>query len=183
MTSKPTTLLVLVLIGLLSGIPTLADDKDDKRASLDAMAEQTLERLFENRRGTEALYDEAYGYAVFSNLKVAFIVSGGGGAGVAVEKSTGDRTYMKMGTGGIGLGLGGQKYRVVFLFENEERYRAFVDNGWQADAGAKAAAGTEGVNAKVGFKNGIAIYQLTEAGLIAAADIAGTRYWRHKKLN
>ena len=34
-----------------------------------------------------------------------------------------------------------------------------------------------------GFVNGIAIYQLSDAGLMASADIAGTKYWKNKKLN
>ncbi|MEE4274069.1 MAG: hypothetical protein V2I67_20495 [Thermoanaerobaculales bacterium] len=54
---------------------------------------------------------------------------------------------------------------------------------WQADASAQAAAGTAGAGAKSGFVNGIAIYQLTDKGLLASADIAGTKYWKNKKLN
>jgi hypothetical protein len=33
------------------------------------------------------------------------------------------------------------------------------------------------------FVNGLAVYQLTESGLMANADIAGTKYWQNKKLN
>jgi lipid-binding SYLF domain-containing protein len=90
---------------------------------------------------------------------------------------------MKVGTVGVGLGLGVQKYQVVFLFQDEKTFRNFVDKGWQADATAQAAAGTAGVGGQTGFVNGIAIYQLTDKGLMASADIAGTKYWKNKKLN
>ena len=78
-----------------------------------------------------------------------FGFSGGGGNGVAVNKSSGDRTYMKMGTGGIGFGLGGQKYQVIFLFQDEKTFHNFVEKGWKADASAQAAAGTDGAPRKV----------------------------------
>jgi hypothetical protein len=29
----------------------------------------------------------------------------------------------------------------------------------------------------------VAIYQLTQAGLMLQADISGTKYWKYKKLN
>ena len=33
------------------------------------------------------------------------------------------------------------------------------------------------------FVNGLAVFQITEAGLMLQADIAGTRYWKSDKLN
>jgi len=42
---------------------------------------------------------------------------------------------------------------------------------------------TEKAKAKELFVNGLAIYQLTEKGLMLNADIAGTKYWKNKKLN
>jgi len=33
------------------------------------------------------------------------------------------------------------------------------------------------------FVNGLAIYQLTEKGLILNADLAGTKYWKNDDLN
>ena len=46
-----------------------------------------------------------------------------------------------------------------------------------------ASAGTNAAEVKTGFVNGIAIYQMTEKGLMANADIAGTKYWKNDKLN
>jgi lipid-binding SYLF domain-containing protein len=158
-------------------------DQQAKRAKIDEEANTTLKTVLDEREKAEALYKDAYGWAAFDNLKIAFGFSGGGGNGVAVNKETGDRTYMKMGTAGVGLGLGGQKYQVVFFFETEKAFRSFVDKGWKAETGAQAAAGTAGVSAEASFHNGIAIYKMNEAGLMASADISGTKYWKNKKLN
>jgi len=158
-------------------------NQEAKQAKINETAKESLDEVFKGSDGSKQLYDNSYGWAGFDNLKIAWGISGGGGNGVAVNKKTGARTYMKMGTVGVGFGLGAQKYQVIFLFQDEKTFRNFVDNGWQADATAQATAGTAGVGGQTGFVNGIAIYQLTDKGLMASADIAGTKYWKNKKLN
>ena len=158
-------------------------DKQAKQAKIDETAQESLDAVLKDSKGAKELYDNSYGWAAFDNLKIAYGFSGGGGNGVAVNKKSGARTYMKVGTVGVGFGLGAQKYQVVFLFQDEETFNNFVEKGWQADATAQATAGTAGVGGQTGFVNGVAIYQLTDKGLMASADIAGTKYWKNKKLN
>ncbi len=158
-----------------------AAEKAEKRQAIDKVAQEALDELFAESESAKKLYDEAYGHAVFSNFKFQFIIAGGGGQGVAV--TGGKRTYMKMGTAGIGLGIGGKKQSIIFLFENEKSFRSFVDKGWQADAQAGVAAGTAAAEAETTFKNGVAYYQITKKGLIASADISGTKYWKSNELN
>ena len=157
--------------------------QDSKAAKLDNTAEEALLSLFAENPKTRELYLRSYGWAVFDNLKLAFGVSGGGGNGVAVARETGEKTYMKMGTAGVGVGLGVKKYQVVFFMQDPQTFDQFVDKGWQADAGAGAVAGKAGVEVMTDFVNGLAVYQLTESGLMANADIAGTKYWKNEKLN
>jgi lipid-binding SYLF domain-containing protein len=156
---------------------------DSQRAKINEVAEETLQKLFAENAKAKDLYDQALGWAVFDNTKVALGISGGGGKGVAVSKKSGKRAYMKMGTAGVGLGLGVNSYQVVFLFQDEATAKNFIENGWQADAGATAAAGKNAADAKTNFVNGLAIYQLTDKGLMLNADIAGTKYWLDDKLN
>jgi lipid-binding SYLF domain-containing protein len=186
------TAVVVGLAILLPGAVATADDQgndwkslknESKRVKIDEMADEALDEVMNTNWKAQELFESAFGWAAFDNLKIAFGISGGGGNGVAVNKSSGKRTYMKMGTGGIGFGLGGQKYQVIFLFQDEKTFHNFVEKGWKADASAQAAAGTEGANATTGFVNGIAVWQITEKGLMASADITGTKYWKNKKLN
>jgi len=163
--------------------PVEFDKKDAKRQAIDQMARNTLERLLGEDQRAVDVSGNAVGFAVFDSFKAAVIVSGGGGVGVAVNSANAVRTYMKMGTAGIGIGLGGQSYQVVFFFETEKALERFIRKGWQADASANAAAGTKGANESVSFNNGVAVFQLTHKGLMAQADISGTKYWKHKKLN
>ncbi|UCH84430.1 MAG: hypothetical protein JSW50_01705 [Candidatus Latescibacterota bacterium] len=176
---------VTLCIAMVFSVSAAFADKDkeaEERAEIDAMADETMKELFEASPDAKALFDKSVGYAVFSNLKFQLGISGGGGKGVAVAKS-GKRTYMKMGTAGIGLGIGGQKYHVIFLFETEKSLESFVEKGWQADTSAQAAAGDAAAGAAASFKDGIAYYQITDKGLIASADITGTKYWKDDDLN
>ncbi len=157
--------------------------RDSKAAKIDEAAEEALLTLFAENPKTRELYLRSYGWAVFDNLKLAFGVSGGGGNGVAVAREIGEATYMKMGTVGVGVGLGIKKYQVVFFMQDSQTFDNFVNKGWQADAGAGAVAGKAGVEVMTDFVNGLAVYQLTEKGLMANADIAGTKYWKNKKRN
>jgi lipid-binding SYLF domain-containing protein len=192
---SPASATVAVAVVLALALPATAAVADDtesdwkalkhesKRAKIDEMAGEALQQVLDGSLKAQTLFESSYGWAAFDNLKIAFGFSGGGGNGVAVTKETGDRTYMKMGTAGVGLGLGGQKYQVVFFFQDVSTFTSFVEKGWTADATAQAAAGTEGANAATGFVNGVAVWQITEKGLMASADIAGTKYWKNKDLN
>ncbi|MEM9386259.1 MAG: hypothetical protein AAGA68_14455 [Pseudomonadota bacterium] len=160
-----------------------ADRSDRKRAEIDLNERLTLERLFEEKPAAKSLFDNAAGYAVFNVVKVSLVVTGGGGQGVAVDRSSGERTYMNMGTGGLNLGLGGKSYNIVFLFQTADKYASFIDNAWKGGVSADATAGRAGGDVGADFHNGVAYYQLTDAGLILQADITGTKYWRANKLN
>ena len=157
--------------------------RESKRMKIDETAKEALDTLFASSPKAEDLFEMSYGWAVFDNLKLAFGFSGGGGNGVAKARVSGEKTYMKMGTAGIGIGLGVNTYQVVFLFQDSRSYKNFVEKGWQAEATASAVAGETGAEAKTDFSNGMAIYQVTDTGLMAFADIAGTKYWKNKKLN
>jgi lipid-binding SYLF domain-containing protein len=172
---------------------------DEKRKKIDAVAEETMAKLFEVNPEAKDLYDTAYGWAVFDSRQTKLLVSGGGGVGVAVEPTAGKRTYMRTASIGVGIGLGIQFYQVVFLFETAEVMRNFVENGWEVGGGANAVAGDEGTNlhvtatdtdqiaaganASAGYADGIAVFQFTEKGYMLQADISGTKYWKDKKLN
>jgi len=154
------------------------DKHAEKREKIDERSEKILKEVLDESADAKELHGKAVGYAVFDNTKVAFGISGGGGSGVAVDKSSGERTYMKMGTGGVGLGIGAKTYQVIMFFENPKVFQNFVESGWQGDAQAGAAAGSAGAAAKTTFHNGMAVFVRTKKGLMASADVSGTKYWQ-----
>jgi lipid-binding SYLF domain-containing protein len=177
------SLLLAAALTLATG-PLLAQGSSEvqqRRQEIDSNAQGVLDNLLKQEH-VRNLYDRAVGYAVFTVTKGGFIVSGGGGNGVAVDKASGQRTYMRMGTAGVGLGIGGQRYSLVMLFETKERLDKFIAGGWDSRATAEAAAGKEGVAVQSSFFDGVAFYQITEKGLMAHADVSGTKFWVNDEL-
>lgn len=162
---------------------TLAANAAQMRKNIDSMSQAALQDLFRQQGGAKQLFDKAAGYAVFRATKGGFLITGAGGTGVAVNKSTGQRTYMHMGSGGIGLGAGAQSYRLILLFQTEPALQKFIEHGWDATTNAQAAAGKAGVNATSSFIDHLAVYQLTDKGLMADAEVSGTHFWKADRLN
>lgn len=162
-----------------------ADDetKAEKRAEIDQMAETALDELFAEQPQARQLYEEAAGYAAFSSTEVSAGIKAGGGSGVAVDKETNERTYMNMKTGGVSLGLGGQRYQLVMLFENDEDLNEFINEQWQGDLGASAVAGEASAAGAMNFRDGVVAFPISEKGLLLEADLTGTKFTVDEDLN
>ena len=112
-----------------------------------------------------------------------FLVTGAGGSGVVINKGTGDRVYMRMGSGGVGFGIGAQQYDLVIMFEDAPHLERFMDGGWDSNATAQVAAGREGIALTSSVFDGVAFFQITDKGLIAIFDVSGSRFWVAETLN
>lgn len=159
-----------------------------KRAEVRKMRSETLAALYKAQPKARAAIRTAQGYGVFSNVGVHVIfVSGGNGWGVVHDNKTGTDVYMKMLSGGLGLGLGVKDFRGVFVFTGRGALKRFVESGWdasaQADAAAKAGRKGGAFAGAVDVAPGIKLYQLTESGLALQATLQGTKYWKDEELN
>jgi lipid-binding SYLF domain-containing protein len=159
-----------------------AEDLAERRSEILNMSDATLAELRKDPTAAKLL-GASYGQAVFDTTKGGFIVTGAGGTGVATRKGDRNPVFMHMGEGGIGLGAGGEKYKLVLIFENEGVYKQFVDGQFKAGASAQAQAGREGAAAVGKFDNGVAVYRLNDKGLIAQADVTGVKFWPSDRLN
>jgi lipid-binding SYLF domain-containing protein len=163
--------------------PKLSDnDRAERRTEIMQMSKDTLATLKKDADASD-LMSKAYGTAVFDTTKGGLIVTGAGGTGVAMHKNGTQPVYMHMGEGGVGLGAGLEKYKLVILFENKEVYDKFVEGAWSAAASAQAAAGRNGAGQVAKFNNGVAVYHLTDKGVIAQVDVTGVKFWPADNLN
>jgi len=182
-------LIAMAIIGTIAGCgPGGGMTLVEKQQAVADMETDTLERLYKEAPATKEKIAKAAGYGTFSNANVNLIfVSAGGGYGVVVDNSTGQRTYMKMALGGIGLGLGAKDYRQVLIFKTQRVLDKFVDSGWEfgghADAAAKAGESGGELSGEGAIGSDIEAYSMTESGLAIQATVAGTKYWKDKDLN
>ncbi|WP_220721399.1 lipid-binding SYLF domain-containing protein [Agarivorans litoreus] len=165
---------------------TMAGVAED-RAEYDKSANETIAKFKQEKPDISAKIASGVGYAVFSNVGVnLFVISAGGGTGIAVDNATGKKTYMKMGEAGVGFGLGVKDFRALMIFKTRKAFDKFVESGWLFGAQADAAgtSGDKGGSAEVeGAIGDVDIYQLTEAGLSLQATIKGTKFWQDGDLN
>ncbi len=180
---------VIIILMLVSGCgPSMRLPIAERQQLVQDMETETLKKLYQEQPSTKDKIKKAAGYGVFSNANVNLIfVSAGGGYGVVVDNSTGQRTYMKMALGGIGLGLGVKDYRQVLIFKSKETLKKFIDSGWEfgghADVAAKAGESGGELSGEGAIGSDIEAYAMTESGLALQATVAGTKYWKDKDLN
>ncbi len=186
---KKTIIGIFVVIFLATGcLGPKGDSIVEKKAAVKTMKIDTLNELYKIHPIAKEELKAAKGYAVFSNTGMnLFLLSTGSGWGIAHSNVSGDDTYMKMYSAGVGIGLGIKDFRGIFIFTTNDALTKFVDKGWQAGAQADAAAksGEKGASKEsaIDIGPGIKFYQITKNGLALQATIQGTKYWKDDELN
>ncbi len=181
--------LMLVLAAVIAGCSSPKGGSIvEKREFVAEMKSSTLERFYQEIPEGRELINKSEGYGVFSNVGVnVILLSAGNGYGVVTDSKTGEETYMRLGSGGVGLGLGIKDFRAVIVFHDMETMRRFIDTGWEfgAEADATAKSGDKGGAAEAAgtIKNAMSLYQLTETGFVLQATLKGTKYWQDNELN
>ncbi len=183
------TLLICVFVSTITLVHAKASP-DEQRAKINQTRKEVLAELYKLNPGAEAKIKKSVGYAVFSNVGVNLVLASfAGGHGVVVEKGMlkDTETYMKMGSAGLGIGLGVKDFRAVFVFTDKDKLQAFIDKGWdfsaQADAAAKSGEKGGQAAGAGNIAQGVEVFQITKNGLALQATLQGTKYWKDKDLN
>ncbi len=176
-----------LLVALIGCASTGKGTNDEKRAEIRKSSTATLEKLYEANPAAKEYMRKCAGYATFSsaNLNV-FFVAAGGGYGLAKDKNSGEITYMNMGEGGVGFGLGAKDYNITMFFMTQDALDKFIESGWAfgANADATAQANEKGGSADGEVYTGdVKVYSMTETGLALQATVKGTKFWVDKHLN
>jgi lipid-binding SYLF domain-containing protein len=162
---------------------TIEKQQDEVRK----MRDEVLAELYMQDASIKQKINKAEGYAVFSNVGVNLIfASVAGGKGIVVDRK-GKEVFMKMASGGFGIGLGIKDFRAVFVFRKKEKLAQFVEQGWDFGAQADAAAqsGDKGAAAAgaATVLSDVEVYQITKNGIALQATLQGTKYWQDADLN
>lgn len=153
--------------------------------------------MFRQIPSVSPYFDTAYGYAVWRT-----IARGGLGVGAATGRGQvyvgGEVTgFSRLVDVSIGFQAGGQAYRQIIFFQNEDAYDRFTRGNFEFDAqasavavtaSAQASSGTQGSQATAGasgagtaaaggqYQNGMRVFTMAAGGLMYQATIAGQRY-------
>ena len=158
------------------------------KTEIDSMAKETKDLILEHYPDSKSISENAEGIAIFENFGFKFMFFGSTrGRGLAINKKTNEKTYMKMRELHPGFGFGGQHFKTLFIFDTKEAYESFIETGWEFGGNILA---TSNITSKGGgFRFGktisrsVTMYQLSEKGFIIGISITGGKYSKIDELN
>jgi lipid-binding SYLF domain-containing protein len=164
------------LILLLSAASAEWDPRDSDRQLEESAVNDTINRLLTIDPTLKVYFDKAYAYAVFPTVgKGAFIGGVGYGRGWFFEngKPIGKSSITELSAGAQ---IGGQAYSEIIFFRDKDRAEDFKAGRYEAGAQASAIAVTEGVGKAGTYSDGVAVFIMPKAGLMADLSISGQRF-------
>lgn len=160
------------LLFLAVGVNAQSDK--DKKVMKDA--DKAKEKLMTMDVGLDQFFQNSAGYVVFPNVgKGGFIIGGASGNGVVYEDGTkvGMADLKKLS---VGLQAGGQAITEIIFFETNEDLEEFKEGDFEFSAEASAVAIKSGVAVNAKYRDGVAVFALPKAGLMADASVGGQKF-------
>lgn len=137
---------------------------------------EAIAAFVENDASLQAWFDDAAGFVVFPGIgKGGFVIGGAHGNGEMVVGGSAVGTA-EMKEVSIGAQAGGQEFREVIFFESEAEVTAFQAGGWELAGGASAVLVKSGASDRVKYSDGVAIFTLPTAGLMAEISVGGQKF-------
>lgn len=170
-----TGFMVTVCIVMVTGCST-APQKPESRAVLKAQVQQAIALFKQKDAGIEKFFKDSAGYAVLPKIaKAAIWIGGAYGKGHLYEK--GDMVgYCSMSQATIGFSFGGEYFREIIFFKQKTDLDKFKSEEFTFSAQATAVALKTGAAAKVDYKDGMAVFVMTDKGLMVDASIGGQKF-------
>lgn len=168
-------LLILLILALPCPVAAL-EWQADPTDKLEVAVQQTVERFLDQRPELEDYFEEAWGYAVFPRvLKGGAMFGAAWGKGLVIEQ---DRLVGRCSQflASLGAQLGGQSYRQVILFRNEAALDTFKTGRIEFEGRASVVAFAAGAAMDPANLPDVAIFTLTEGGLMFEAAAGGVKY-------
>ena len=154
--------------------PSFAQNNKDKQIIADA---ETAKAAFIEADGLmSGIFESAYGYVIFPNVGKGGILIGGAAGNGAVYQGGSLIGMAKMRQLTIGFQWGGQAYREVIFFENQEAMDRFKANQVELSAQASAVAVTAGASANAIYMKGVMIFTQAKGGLMYEATVGGQKF-------
>ncbi|WP_339651948.1 lipid-binding SYLF domain-containing protein [uncultured Maribacter sp.] len=162
------TALLFLAIGLN------AQNNKDQKIIRDA--NKAITKLMKLEVGLDQFFSNSAGYVVFPNVgKGGLIFGGASGNGVVYENGTmiGMANLKKFS---VGLQAGGQAITEVIFFETEADLAEFKEGDFEFSAEASAVALKSGIAVNAKYRDGVVVFALPKAGLMADASVGGQKF-------
>lgn len=168
---------IIVIIALMIGFVGLAQSDKDKELMQDV--EKAKQELLNTNPEIKSYFDNSAGYVIFPNVgKGGLLVSGAAGNGILFEngQAVGVANLKKLG---VGLTAGGQALIEAIFFESPEHVEEFKHNDFEFKASLSAVILKSGKSYNLNYDNGVKVFTLPKAGVMADASVGGQRFDYH----
>jgi len=165
----------VTLAVILCGCAT-APERVEGKAVLSAQVREAIAEFKAKDPTIERFFTDSEGYAVLPQIgKGAFIVGGAYGQGEVYQKG-GLVGYCSLSQAFIGASLGGQTVREILFFRTRADIEAFKTGEFTLSAQATAVVMDAGAAAKADYRDGIAVFVLSNQGLMVDASVGGQKF-------
>ena len=182
--------MILFALVLMTASTVFAAKKtpEELRAELNEMSVKVLDRVYQKYPSAPKAVQSSYAYCTISASSVKWGFWGDDrGRGVAVNRNTGERIYVKMKELSLGVNFGAKEYDLLFLITNKEAWDRFISGNikFGSEVSAQASDGVNGgtfAEAAI-VADGIWVYQLDKKGLAIEMTFKGAKISPYKNLN
>ena len=172
--SKLITLTLLAFVAYLLPHSIQAQDKEAEMLLSESSKAKT--EFIKTDPSMTALFDSAHGYVIFPKIgKGGFIVGGSGGDGILYEKGK-SIGLVKTGQVTVGAQIGGQAYREVIFFENQDALDHMKQSKTEFSSQISAVAVKSGVSQNAKYTDGVSVFTQDLGGLMAEATVGGQKF-------
>jgi len=148
----------------------------EKKAALKSDADEAIAIMKEKDPSIQKFFDNSYAYAVLPKIfKGAFLAGFAYGRGEVYEqgKMVG---YCNMKQASGGLSIGGEYYREIIFFVQEQDLDKFCEGEYTFSAQVTGVAIVWGAAAKTDYRAGMAVFITTDVGAMVDASLGGQKF-------
>ncbi|MHC4264406.1 MAG: lipid-binding SYLF domain-containing protein [Planctomycetota bacterium] len=172
-----TRLAIVFLFILLSIGCSTVPKSEESKGVLTSEVREAIAVFKEKDPTIESFMAGSYGYAVLPKVfKGGFWVGGAYGKGHVFEqgKMVG---FCDMSQATLGFTFGGEYFREIIFFRQKQDLDRFRTGEFSFSAQVTGVALTAGAAAKADYKDGMAVFVVTDKGLMIDASLGGQKFY------
>lgn len=164
--------IVVFIVGGCSPVPK----SPEARNVLSAQVKESIVVMKAQDPTINGFFERSYGYAVLPKVfKGAFWIGGAGGKGEVYERGS-MVGYCSMKQATLGFSFGGEFFREIIFFRDKVDLDRFKAEEYVFSAQMTGVALTTGAAAKADYKSGMAVFVMTDKGLMVDASLGGQKF-------